>query len=74
MRMITVTHANIPDTKISVVADQIFCYYYSQAHKCTHLIGPGSSMIPVSESMETIQTLLTKENTNDKLGTDSRPK
>lgn len=58
MRMLELTHANMPDTKIVIVVDQIFCFYFSQAHQTTHIVGPGSSMIPVAESVARIQQLL----------------
>jgi len=38
----------------------IFAYYYSEAHKSTLLLATGGAMVPVKETVETINQEMTK--------------
>lgn len=35
-----------------------FSFYWSEAHKATHIMGPGGAIMPVAEKPETVLELL----------------
>jgi hypothetical protein len=55
--MIQLTHANLK-TPIYLVASLIYCYYFSETHKATLIMGNGGALIPVSESPEEVANAL----------------
>jgi hypothetical protein len=54
---ITLTHAN-DHKKMCFTRSQIFYFYYSAPHKCTHIVSIGGAFAPVLESVEQIDALL----------------
>ncbi len=47
--VIQLTHANL-NRQVSIVAAQVFGWYYSEEHKATLVMSVGSSVVPVKES------------------------
>lgn len=52
--LIEVTHANL-NSKIHVVSDLLYAWYYSEAHKATLLLASGGAMLPVKESCNEVE-------------------
>jgi hypothetical protein len=53
------THAN---TKVEILVSLplVFCAYYSEATKCTHLLANGGAIIPIVESPEIVMGFVEK--------------
>ena len=74
MRLLNLTHANLKKD-ISINRDLLFAWYWSEAHKATHLISTNGGAIPVLESKEEVDRIFfsnqeptkgeTNDNTND---------
>jgi hypothetical protein len=65
MTLITLTHANLK-TKIVLVKELIAGFYWSEAHKATHIVATGGAVFPALESVDDVERLLNKEeNEND---------
>lgn len=55
--LINVTHANTKQP-ISVNVHLLFAWYWSEAHKATHLISTNGGAIPVLESKADVDSLV----------------
>lgn len=51
------THANFK-TPVWINTSNIFAFYWSTSHKCTHIVGPGTSLIPVLEVEDEVLKIL----------------
>lgn len=51
------THANF-NAPVWVARGNIFAFYHSKTHACTHIVGPGTSLIPVLETEDEVLTRL----------------
>ena len=63
MTLIKVTHANL-SRPVWLVKELIAGFYYSEAHKATHIVSNGGAIFPALESEEELKALLS--NNNDK--------
>ena len=57
-------HANT-GAEIIFVESQIFYFYYSPAHKATHLVSIGGAYAPIRESVEEVSTALSAESNKE---------
>jgi hypothetical protein len=57
--IIRLRHANLPDTIVEVETSTIFAKWFSKAHKATHVLATGGAIVPVLESVEEINRLMT---------------
>lgn len=48
-QMLSLTHANTKQP-IYINSNLLFAWYWSEAHKATHLVSTNGGMIPVSET------------------------
>jgi hypothetical protein len=56
MKLIVVNHANLK-VPVYVVRERIDGFYYSAAHRCTHVLTAGT-VLPVSESLDDMKRLI----------------
>lgn len=71
MEFLEVTHANA-NTKVIVVRELLFSFYYSEGHKAVLLMSTGGGMIPVKESLENVSELLKPKKRRKKNGRQSK--
>ncbi len=64
MKLLTLTHAN-HKKPIYVDGALLFAWYYSEAHKATHIVSTAGAILPVSESVETVTQLKQGESVNN---------
>ena len=67
MHLIKLTHANNNES-LYVLAQQVFCFYYSSADNSVHLMSTGGGVVPVSESVEKIKQMITETKSDQSLG------
>lgn len=65
MKLIKLTHANFKTT-LYLPVPLIAGFYYSEAHKATHVVASGGAVFPASESVDEIERLLTTTTTTAK--------
>ncbi len=59
------THANT-GREIFITKVQVFSVYYSQAHKCTHILATAGAILPVAETVEEVTTKLQEVKEDDR--------
>lgn len=65
---IELKHANLKDGEtpriVALATPLIFAIYYSDAHKCTHVLSAGGAIMPVLNTKNEVLILMEKANAN----------
>jgi hypothetical protein len=56
MTLIKLTHANFKTT-MYIAKELIAGFYYSETHKCTHIVANGGAQFPALESLDEVKRL-----------------
>jgi hypothetical protein len=67
MKIVALTHANLPGTPVYADIDLIAMWYHSSAGGCTHVMTIGGALMPVKESPEQVSQM-------KKTGNEQQPK
>jgi len=51
MTIVKFTHANLKSA-IYLTREQVWNVYYSEAHRCTHIVSTAGAICPVSENID----------------------
>lgn len=57
MTLVKLTHANLKQP-LYVAKGLIAGFYYSEGHKCTHVVASGGAVFPALETVDAIQKIL----------------
>lgn len=76
MKIHAFCHANLRDEKnmptlVFVALHQIYSFYFSETHRCTHIVSTGGAIIPILEGTSVVEQIL--KETPDHGRKDERP-
>jgi hypothetical protein len=57
MTLLKLTHANTKQS-LYIVKTLVAGFYYSEGHKCTHVVATGGAVFPALESVDDVTRLL----------------